>query len=247
LSKSIYFLSDFHLGTPNEAESLVREKKIITFLESIENDTEEIFLMGDVFDFWYEYKTAVPKGFVRLMGKIASLTDRGIKIHYFIGNHDMWTFGYLESELGVILHKEPILIERNGKTLLIGHGDGLGPGDQKYKMLKKIFRFPFFQMLFGWIHPDLGIGIAQFWSRSSRYGTKKKEEFVAKEKEWLYIYCKEELLKNPKIDYFIFGHRHLALDLKIEDSNARYINLGDWINYFTYAKLDQNDLKLLTF
>ncbi|MBK7959183.1 MAG: UDP-2,3-diacylglucosamine diphosphatase [Bacteroidetes bacterium] len=161
-------------------------------------------MVGDVFDFWYEYKTAVPKGFTRLLGKIASLVDRGIKVHYFIGNHDMWTFGYLEKELGVILHREPIIIESFGMKILVGHGDGLGPGDHKYKMLKKIFRFPPFQWMFGWVHPDIGIGIANYFSRKSRYGTQKKEEFIAKEKEWLYVYCREYLEGDSSVDAFYF-------------------------------------------
>lgn len=244
---SIYFASDLHLGTPNFEDSLQREKKFIRFIESIENDASEIFLVGDVFDFWYEYKTAVPKGFTRLLGKIASLVDRGIKVHYFIGNHDMWTFGYLEKELGVILHREPIFIESFGMKILVGHGDGLGPGDHKYKMLKKIFRFPPFQWMFGWVHPDIGIGIANYFSRKSRYGTQKKEEFIAKEKEWLYVYCREYLEGDSSVDAFIFGHRHLALELEIEGSKAKYINLGDWLYYDTYAQLDASGLALKKF
>jgi UDP-2,3-diacylglucosamine hydrolase len=241
--KSIFFISDLHLGAPNEDESMYREKKVISFLNQIEGEVAELFLVGDVFDFWYEYHTAIPKGFTRFMAKIAEWTDKGIPVHFFTGNHDMWTFGYLEKELGIILHKAPIVIERNGKHLMIGHGDGLGPGDRKFKLWKGIFNFPFFQKLFGWIHPDIGIWIAHKWSRSSRK-TQSKPVFIGKEKEWLYIYATEEKLKNPKIDCFIFGHRHLALDLKIEGSDARYINLGDWINIFSYATLINDKIEL---
>lgn len=241
--KKIYFFSDFHLGTPNEESSRAREQKIVSFLNDIEQDAQEIFLVGDVFDFWYEYKKAIPKGFARLQGKIAQLTDKGIPIHYFIGNHDMWTYGYLEKELGVMLHKEPIIIQRNGKTIMVGHGDGCGPGDYKYKMLKKVFRFPPFQFLFGLIHPDIGIWIAQKWSYNSRYNNIEKEA-LGKDKEWLYQYCVEQKKINLSIEYFIFGHRHLVLDYDIDGTNARYINLGDWIQYYSYAVMEGQDLRI---
>lgn len=241
--KKIYFFSDFHLGVPTYESSLEREKKLVRFIDSIKGQAAEIFLVGDVFDFWYEYKTAIPKGFVRLQAKIAELTDAGIPVHYFIGNHDMWTFGYLEKELGVVLHKEPITIERYGKKIYVGHGDGYGPGDYKYKILKKIFRFPLFQRMFGLIHPDIGIWIAQKWSYNSRYHTSKEEPYD-KEKEWLYVYCKEVLQKDPAIDYFIFGHRHLVLDLLVENTQTRYINLGDWIQFYSYAEMDKENISV---
>ena len=241
--KKIYFFSDFHLGVPTYNESLKREKKLIQFFDEIKQDASEIFLVGDIFDFWYEYKKAIPKGFVRIQAKIAECTDAGIPVHYFIGNHDMWTFGYLEQELGVILHKEPIIIERNNKTIYIGHGDGCGPGDYKYKMLKKIFRFKPFQFFFGLIHPDLGIWIAQKWSYNSRY-FQEKEKMQSKENEWLYVFSREQKQKNAKIDYFIFGHRHLVIEYDIEGTNAKYINLGDWIQFNSYAVMDAENIKM---
>ncbi len=241
--KKIYFLSDFHLGAPDYESSLVREKKIVKFLDSIEADAAEIFIVGDIFDFWYEYRKVVPKGYTRLLGKLASLTDKGIPIHFFVGNHDMWMSGYFEQELNISVYFEPKTFERGDKKFYIGHGDGLGPGDQGYKFIKKVFRNPFCQWLFGQIHPTWGIGLANYFSRKSRAKTGKTDEhFLGEDKEWLIIYCKE-ILQKEHFDYFIFGHRHLPIDCKLNDS-SRYINLGDWINHFTYAVFDGNDLEL---
>ncbi len=244
--KKIYFASDFHLGAPNKKESRKREEKIIHWLNSIEKDAAEIYLVGDLFDFWFEYKTVVPKGFVRLLGKIAQLCDAGIPVHVFIGNHDMWMFDYLPQELGVQLHRDSIKKEFNGKKFLIGHGDGLGPGDHGYKFIKRVFANRFCQWLFARLHPNFGIGMANFWSKKSRSASKESEEvFQGKENEWLALYSKD-YLKKEHIDYFVFGHRHLPIDLKLEEK-SRYINLGEWMNYSTYAVFDGNDIELLSF
>ncbi|MDQ6763375.1 MAG: UDP-2,3-diacylglucosamine diphosphatase, partial [Bacteroidota bacterium] len=193
--------------------------------------------LGDLFDFWYEYKKVVPKGFVRILGKLAELTDSGIIIKFFVGNHDMWMSGYFEEELNVEVFHEPEEFEFNKKIFLIGHGDGLGPGDHRYKFIKKVFRNKFSQWLFGLLHPHSGIGLAHYMSRKSRAATGKTDEhFLGEEKEWLIIYAKEILAKKH-VDYFIFGHRHLPLDFKLND-NSKYINLGDWINYNSYAVFD---------
>jgi len=244
--KKIYFASDFHLGAPNPESSLIREKKVVAWLDQIKSDAEEIYLIGDIFDFWFEYKHAIPKGFVRLQGKIAELTDSGIPIYWFIGNHDMWIFDYIPEELGVTMVREPIVKTFNGKRFYLGHGDGLGPGDYGYKFIKKIFSNPVCQWLFARIHPNLGIGIANFWSRKSRKAGKETEKkFLGEDKEWLVMYCRE-ILEKESFDYFIFGHRHLPLIYKLNE-NSNYINLGDWINYFTYAEFDGKELKLLSF
>ena len=241
--KKIYFASDFHLGVPNKDSSLKREKLIVKWLEEVSKDAAEIFLVGDVFDFWYEYKHAIPKGHVRIQGKIAELTDKGIKIHYFIGNHDMWAFNYFEEELGVKMYRDSAEFEWSGKKFLIGHGDGLGPGDYGYKFIKKVFANPFLQWLFGWIHPNIGIGIANFWSKTSRKANHGTDEvFLGEENEWLATYCRD-VLKSKYYDYFIFGHRHLPLDIKVGET-SRYINLGEWVNYTTYAIFDGNNLEL---
>ncbi len=241
--KKIYFLSDFHLGAPNYEQSLVREKKIVQFLEQIKKDAAVIFIVGDIFDFWYEYRRVVPKGYVRLLGKLAELTDAGIPIHFFVGNHDMWMNNYFQHELNIPVYYEPKAFTFNNKKFLVGHGDGLGPGDNGYKMLKKIFRNPFCQWLFGILPPHMGVGLANFLSRRSRAQTGATEEaFLGEDKEWLIIYCKEVLQKDF-YDFFVFGHRHLPIDFRLS-VRSRYINLGDWIRYFTYASFDGEQLEL---
>lgn len=238
----IYFLSDFHLGAPNAEVSLVREKLIVEFLEEIRKDASTIFIVGDMFDFWYEYRKVIPRGYTRLLGKLAELTDSGIKIHFFVGNHDMWMKDYLQQELNIPVYFEPQTFEFNNKKFYIGHGDGLGPGDHGYKALKKVFRNPVCQWLFGILPPYIGMGLANYFSRKSREATGKHEEvFLGEENEWLITYCKE-VLQKEHFDYLIFGHRHLPIDFKINGS--RYINLGDWIQYFTYAVFDGQQLTL---
>ncbi len=241
--KKIYFLSDFHLGAPDYTSSLQREKKIVAFLDSIKQSAAAIFIVGDMFDFWFEYKHVTPKGYVRLLGKLAEITDSGIPVRFFVGNHDMWMRGYFEKELNIPVYFEPKTFEWNGKNFFIGHGDGLGPEDHGYKLLKKVFRNRLSQMLFGMLHPSWGIGLANFFSRKSRKKTGKKDEvFLGEENEWLIIFSRQILAKEH-YDYFIFGHRHLPLDIKLTDK-SRYINLGDWIQYFTYAEFDGKEIQL---
>ena len=244
--KKIYFASDFHLGVPDKRSSKEREARIIRWLNMAQKDAAEIFLVGDVFDFWFEYKRAIPKGYARLQGKIAELTDSGIPVHYFIGNHDMWAFNYFEEELGVKMYRDSADFEWNGKKFLVGHGDGLGPGDYGYKFIKRVFANPICQWLFGWIHPNIGIGMADFWSGRSRMANKGEDQkFLGDEGEWLAVYCKETLQKKH-YDYFVFGHRHLPLDMRVGEK-SRYINLGEWVNYNTYGVFDGRKLNLLEF
>jgi len=241
---NIYFASDFHLGSPNEKESLLREKRIVQWLDLIKNDAKEIYLVGDIFDFWFEYKHSIPKGFSRFIGKIAELTDSGIPVHFFTGNHDMWMFDYFEKELGVTIHRKPIKKQFDNKTFYIGHGDGLGPGDYGYKFIKKVFANKFCQWLFARLHPNLGMSIAKFWSNKSREHNNDIKQFLGEEKEWLVSYCKE-ILKQEHVDIFIFGHRHLPIQHPINTS--AYINLGEWMNDYTYAKFDGEIVELFTF
>jgi UDP-2,3-diacylglucosamine hydrolase len=242
-NKKIFFLSDFHLGVPSWEESLIREKHLVKFLEENIPQMEELFLMGDIFDFWFEYKHAIPKGYVRILGCLAKIADLGIPIHIYAGNHDMWLFDYLEKEIGLDIRKEPGIEIRKGKTLYLGHGDGLGPGDYGYKFIKKVFANPFCQWLFARIHPNFGISLANYWSKKSRKKTGNTDEiFLGEDKEWLIVYSKEQLKKN-EIDFFIFGHRHLPLDFPL-NATSRYINLGDWIGYFSYAELSNSGLEL---
>lgn len=241
--KRVYFASDFHLGVPNPVSSREREKRIVRWLNTISKDAAHIFLVGDIFDFWFEYKTVIPKGYVRLLGTLAALRDRGIGISVFIGNHDMWMDGYFEDELDIPVYYEPQTYDIGGKQFYIGHGDGLGPGDHGYKMLKKVFRNPVCRWLFSVVHPAIGIGLANYFSRKSRAATGMElEQFLGEDKEWLAIYSKE-VLQKAHYDYFIFGHRHLPLELPVGPA-SKYINLGDWINYFTYAVFDGQETVL---
>lgn len=242
-NKKIYFASDFHLGAPDPESSLVREKKVVDWLEQCKDDAAEIFLVGDLFDFWFEYKHAVPRGHVRLLGKIAEITDSGIPVHVFTGNHDMWIFDYLPKETGVNLYRKPIKRTWNEVRFFIGHGDGLGPGDHGYKFIKKIFASRLCQWLFARLHPNFGIGMANFWSRTSRKKTGSEDKrFLGEENEWLAIYSRE-ILEKEHFDYFIFGHRHLPMEIDL-GKGSTYINLGDWIDHFTYAVFDGEKLEL---
>lgn len=244
--KKIFFLSDFHLGAPNAAASLEREKRVCRFLDSIKQDAAEIFIVGDLFDFWFEYRQVVPKGYVRILGKLAELTDSGIKVHFFVGNHDMWMHNYFQQELNIPVYFEPKEFEFNGKTFLVGHGDGLGPGDKGYKAMKKVFRNPACQWLFGILPPYIGIGLANYFSRKSRAKTGMIDEvYLGEDKEWLIIYSKEVLAKTH-FDYFVFGHRHLPIDVALND-RSRYINLGEWIKFNSYAVFDGANLDLKYF
>jgi len=249
-SKNIYFASDFHLGVPDHDNSLLREKRFVQWLTAIEHEAAEIYLMGDLFDFWFEYKTVVPKGFVRILGKLASLTDRGIPIHFFKGNHDLWAFDYLEKEAGVKLYREPEIKVIGSKTFFLAHGDGLGPGDQGYKFLKKVFENKVNQYLFRWLHPDLGSRMGLYFSRKSRIANiakEKKNDFkVDIESEMLFDFCRETLQTHPKIDYFVFGHRHFPVVHPMNEK-TKLVLLGDWVTNFTYAVFDGNSLFLNQF
>ncbi|PIY08960.1 MAG: UDP-2,3-diacylglucosamine hydrolase [Flexibacter sp. CG_4_10_14_3_um_filter_32_15] len=271
-SKKIYIASDFHLGySKDEADldSLEREKKILRFLEMARKDAELIILLGDIFDFWYEYKKAIPKGFVRLQGKIAEITDSGINVVFFTGNHDLWMFGYFEKELGVKVYHKPQNVIWNNKKIHLGHGDGLGNGDYSYKFMKKaLFKNPFCRFFFEWLHPNIGIGLAHFWSNSrkpSKKASNKKpkqvEKYRGKEKEWIWNYCNEIHQTNPQ-DYYVFGHRHLPLMIEMDtkktvsstesetESNDKsyYFNTGEWINQFTYLVFEvENTDSVATF
>ncbi len=244
-SQKAYFASDFHLGVPNAKKSRERELRIIRWLDECKKDAHSIFLVGDLFDFWFEYKSTIPKGFSRFQGKLAEIADEGIQLHIFTGNHDLWMFGYFEQELNAKVHTDPIEIEINDRSFFIGHGDGLGPGDSGYKFLKRLFTNRFFQWCFQWLHPDVGIGLANYWSGKSRAQANNTEQRFLGENEWLWAFTKE-LEKAKHRDYYIFGHRHLPLDLKVGE-NSKYINLGEWLSYKTYAEFDGSELSLKTF
>ena len=243
--KKIYFASDNHLGAPTQAKSAPRERLFVQWLDEVKEDAAVIFLLGDLFDFWFEYKTVVPKGFVRVLGKLAELADAGIPIHFFVGNHDMWMLDYLEKEIGIVVHYQPKEFSYNKKTFFIGHGDGLGPNDKGYKRMKKVFTSRFFQWCFRWLHPDIGMRLGHYLSVKNKLISGEEDAvFLGEENEWLVLYANRKQ-KEKKRDYYIFGHRHIPLDISIEP-NARYINLGDWISHYTYGVFDGEQLKLNT-
>lgn len=241
--KKVYFASDQHLGAPTAEQSLPREKKFVAWLDKIKKDAEVIFLLGDLFDFWFEYKTVVPKGFVRVLGKLAEIRDSGILIYFFVGNHDLWMNDYFKNELNIPVYHKPEVFIINNKKVFIGHGDGLGPYDKGYKRMKKVFTFPLFQWLFRWLHPDLGVKLGQYMSVKNKMISGDEDfKFLGEEKEWLVQYCKRKLESNH-YDYFVFGHRHLPLEITLKE-DSKYINLGDWITYFTYGELSENKFSL---
>lgn len=241
-----YFASDFHLGMDARLSSRDRERQIVRWLDVISKDVDALYLVGDLFDFWFEYRSVVPRGYVRLMGKLAEMVDNGVELHIFTGNHDMWMGTYFEDQLGVKVHRRQIVTTIGEKRFLIGHGDGLGPGDHGYKFIKKVFASSFSQWLYARLHPNLAFGIANFWSSKSRESAEKKDQWHGAEKEWLVQYAQEEF-KKQDIDYFVFGHRHLPIDCTLRDGVSKYINLGDWLNYNSYGVFDGQHMEIRFF
>jgi UDP-2,3-diacylglucosamine hydrolase len=248
--KKIYFASDFHLGIPDYESSLKRERMLVSWLENARKDAAEIFLMGDVFDFWFEYNTFVPKGYVRLLGKLSEITEEGVPVHLFTGNHDIWAFEYLQKEISIQLHRQPETRKMMGKTFYLAHGDGLGPGDNGYKFLKKVFSSRINQFLFRWLHPDIGAKMGLYFSGKSRLANmikeEKKENLESIEDEMLYKYASSLLVKGIEADYFVFGHRHRPADVELKPG-CHLVLLGDWLTNFTYAEFDGKYLSLKYF
>lgn len=246
ITKNIYFASDQHFGAPNAEKSKVREQKFVSWLDAIKNDAEVLFLLGDLFDFWFEYKKAVPKGFIRVLGKLAELKDKGVQIHFFVGNHDLWMVDYFEKELNIPVYHNPKEFSFNNKIFLIGHGDGLGPGDKGYKRMKKVFTNPISKWFYRWLHPDIGISLAQYLSVKNKLISGEEDvKYLGEENEWLVLYSKKKL-SEKHYDYFVFGHRHLPLEISISE-NSTYINTGDWVNYFTYAVYNGEQMMLKSY
>ncbi len=244
IRKKIFFASDTHFGFPNFKESIKREKLFIKWLDEIKPETKELYLLGDIFDFWFEYRKVVPRGFTRLLGKLAEFNDSGIPVHFLTGNHDIWVFDYLPAEIGVIFHRKPIELVLSGKKFYLAHGDGLGPYDKKFKILKKIFSNRFAQWLFAISHPNVGIYIAQKWSKKSRL-SHGNDNYKGQDKEWLVQYSKN-LITEKEFDYLVFGHRHFPNDIMLK-KDCRFINLGDWITNFTYGVFDGEDFLLKSY
>lgn len=244
--KNIFFTSDHHFGAPTRAASKPREEKFVSWLDSIKKDAEVLFVLGDLFDFWFEYKHVIPKGFTRVLGKLAELSDSGIEIHFFVGNHDLWMNGYFEEEFNIKVYHKPQQFKLNDKTFFIGHGDGLGPHDKGYKRLKKVFKNSFFRRVYRWLHPDLGVRFAQYLSVKNKLISGDEDmRYTNDNDEWLVQYAHRKL-QNNHYDYFVFGHRHLPLDISLSPKST-YINLGDWITHYTYGVFNGEKLMLKTF
>ncbi len=242
---NIYFISDVHLGAPALNNNRERELLFAKWLDCISHDVKELYLLGDIFDFWYEYKKVVPRGFSRILGRLAMLTDRGIPVHFFTGNHDLWVFDYLPQEVGLQIHRKELITTIMGKKFFLAHGDGLDPEDKGYLFLKKIFSNKKLQWMFSRLHPNFALRIAHRWSKSSRLSKMyRKEEFNVKN-ESMYRFA-ENYLEKEWIDYFIFGHRHRMADVEIKDQ-SRMILLGDWMKSFSYGVFDGEKVTLKVF
>jgi len=245
-NKKIYFASDQHFGAPTVEASKIREQKFVNWLDFIKKDADILFLLGDLFDFWFEYAQVVPKGFVRVLGKLAELSDQGIEIHFFVGNHDLWMHDYFEKELNIPTYHQPKEFMLNGKSFFIGHGDGLGPEDKGYKRMKKVFTNPVSKWFFKWLHPDIGIRVAHYLSVKNKLISGEEDvKFLGEENEWLVQYAKSKLTEKH-YDYFVFGHRHLPLEIALSQ-NSTYINTGDWIIHFTYGEFDGGQMMLKSY
>lgn len=243
--EKVYFASDFHLGLYPYDKSAEREKLIVTWLDSIKPDVKVLFLLGDIFDFWYEYRNVIPKGFTRFLGKLAELADNGVEIHYFTGNHDVWAFDYLSKEIGLTIYRKDTPFEINGRKFLVGHGDELGSDDYGYKFLKGVFKSKILQFLFSRIHPNLALAFGHTWSKHSRLSKGVSEAFLGEDKEHQILFARKYLKAN-NIDFFVFGHRHIPMDFKLSEK-SRLINLGEWIRSNTYAVFDGETIELLKY
>lgn len=245
MGKNVYFLSDAHLGSLAIPHGRTQERRLVRFLDSIKEKASAVYLLGDMFDFWNEYRYVVPKGYSRFLGKLSELTDNGVEVHFFAGNHDLWTYGYLEEECGVIVHKAPVTTEIYGKVFFLAHGDGLGDPDNKFKILRKLFHNRTCQRLLNFIHPRWGMALGLNWAKHSRLkrADGKEVPFMGEDKEFLVRFARDYKRSHPNIDYFLFGHRHIELDLPI-DKSTRMLILGDWIWQFTYAVFDGEHLFL---
>ena len=245
MDKKVYFLSDAHLGSKMHADSKETERKMCAWLDAARQDAQAIYLLGDIFDYWFEYKTVVPRGFTRLLGKLSEITDAGIEVHFFIGNHDIWLTDYLQNECGLIIHRKPLITEILGKKFFIAHGDGLADKSMAFKLLRRIFHSKFLRFCFAALHPRWTVGLAHAWSNKSRE-TGGVQDFLGEDREYLIQFAKQEIARTPDIDYFVFGHRHILLDFPL-NTKVRVIHLGDWIKLFSYASFDGEEMKLERF
>ena len=243
--KPVYFLSDAHLGCRAIRHQRTQERRMVTFLDAIKTKAAAVYLMGDIFDFWYEYKTVVPRGYTRLLGKISELTDMGVEVHFFVGNHDLWMTDYLEKECGVVVHHEPVTMEIYGKEFYLAHGDGLGTRSRSFRFLRYIFHNRVCQVLFSCLHPRWALELGLTWAKHSqkKHQRQKPPRFMGEDREELLVYSRKYLETHNNINYFVFGHRHIELDYPLGEDNRLFI-LGDWINLYTYLKFDGEEISL---
>ena len=249
--KNVYFISDAHLGSLAVKHRRQQERRLVRFLDEIKDKAEAVYMLGDMFDFWFEYRTVVPQGFTRFLGKVSELTDMGVEVHFFIGNHDIWCLDYLERECGVTVHRDALTFDIGDKTFYLAHGDGLGDPDRTFRFIRGIFHNKVCQWAFRWVHPDLGMRFGLAWAKHSRLkhsgsspgGEGGEPPYLGEDREPLVRFAKAYLLEHPDVDYFIFGHRHIELDLAL-NRQTRVLILGDWISQFTYAVYDGNQLRL---
>jgi UDP-2,3-diacylglucosamine hydrolase len=248
-AKSVYFVSDMHFGVPDRLSSLRREKLFVSWLDHIASEASDIYIMGDMFDFWFEWKHVIPKGYIRLFGKMSQLSDMGVRFHFFTGNHDMWMFSYFQKELGAVIYRKDLMIEIQNKTLYISHGDGLGPGDYGYKIIKKLFRNPIAQWLYARFHPNFAVWLALFFSRKSKYANIRKNETNKHRTRKLtdsQIVHSKKILNTQKIDFFVFGHQHTPVYEQITESSVLF-NIGNWLTDFTFLKMQKGQIEHLKF
>ena len=240
-----YFASDLHLGIDARLGSKDRERQFVRWLDHCAADAEAIYLMGDVFEYWFEYRHVVPRGYTRVLGALAALRDSGLPIYAFTGNHDVWMFGYFEEELGIPVYRHPVLKEIGGKQFMLGHGDGLGPGDHGYKRMKKVFAHPLAQWCYARLHPNFATWLARHASQQSRKATPPEERaWLGEEREWLLQYCLRKINEKTEPDYFVFGHRHLPIDWRLPNGKSRFINLGEWMYAASYGVFNGTDMAL---
>ena len=240
--KKVYFLSDVHLGLDARHTAFERESLLIKWLQEISKDCHTLYLVGDIFDYWFEYKHVIPNRFIRFLAALSAIRDRGIPVYLFSGNHDMWMFSWFTEEMGIPVMKAPVVHHISGKSFYIGHGDGLGSGDTGYKIIKSIFSNPICQWIFRWLHPDIGIPIMKHFSKMSRHSSNDQATFEVS-RERLVNFC-EKKLQEETFDYFIFGHRHLPIDHLLSNQRSRYINLGDWLHHYSYAVFDGETISI---
>lgn len=246
--KHTYFISDAHLGSWALTHKRQQERRLVRFLDEIKDKADAVYMLGDMFDFWYEYKYVVPKGYTRFLGKVSELTDSGVEVHYFTGNHDIWSYGYLERECGVKIHREPCTVEIDGRVLYLAHGDGLGDPDFSFRFLRAIFHSKVCQFLFSLLPTRWSMRMGLAWAKHSmkEHRLDGVTPYAGEENEHLVKYARQYLADHPEVSCFIFGHRHIELDLAVSD-DARLLILGDWIDKFTYAVSDSSGIRLLNY